>query len=92
MNVLKPHQRGAVITLLENGVSQHEISRKTGIDRKTVRKLALARVAVGGRFKFPHGHRLDGPAGSNSPTLATGSWGAFAACRCRGAGACALGV
>ena len=37
-------------------------------------------------------YRLDGPAGSNSPTLATGSWGAFAACRCRGVGACALGV
>jgi DNA-binding Xre family transcriptional regulator len=39
VNVLKPHQKGAVITLLENAVSQHEISRKTGIDRKTVRKL-----------------------------------------------------
>ena len=39
MNVLKPHQKGAVVTLLENELSQHEISRKTGIDRKTVRKL-----------------------------------------------------
>ena len=46
MNVLKPHQKGAVITLLENAVSQHEISRKTGIDRKTVRKLALAMAAA----------------------------------------------
>jgi transposase len=46
VNVLKPHQKGAVITLLENGVSQHEISRKTGIDRKTVRKLALSIVAA----------------------------------------------
>ena len=62
MNVLKPHQKGAVITLLENAVSQHEISRKTGIDRKTVRKLALAMAAV----------RLGG--GSNSP-MATGSAG-----------------
>jgi len=26
------------ITLLQNGVSQHEISRKTGVDRKTIRK------------------------------------------------------
>ena len=61
MNVLKPHQKGAVITLLENAVSQHEISRKTGIDRKTVRKLALAMAArVGGD--------------SNSP-MATGSAG-----------------
>ncbi len=37
---MKPHRTGAVITLLENGVSQHEISRKTGVDRKTVRKIA----------------------------------------------------
>jgi transposase len=46
VNVLKPHQKGAVITLLENEVSQHEISRKTGIDRKTVRKLAQAMAAA----------------------------------------------
>jgi transposase len=46
VNVLKPHQKGAVITLLENEVSQHEISRKTGIDRKTVRKLAHAMAAA----------------------------------------------
>lgn len=62
MNVLKPHQKGAVITLLENEVSQHEISRKTGIDRKTVRKLALAMAAA----------RLG--EGSKSP-MATGSDG-----------------
>jgi len=62
VNVLKPHQRGAVITLLENAVSQHEIRRKTGIDRKTVRKLALAMAAA----------RLG--VGSNSP-MATGSAG-----------------
>ena len=62
VNVLKPHQKGAVITLLENAVSQHEISRKTGIDRKTVRKLALAMAAA----------RLG--VGSNSP-MATGSTG-----------------
>jgi transposase len=47
VNVLKPHQKGAVITLLENAVSQHEISRKTGIDRKTVRKLARAMAMDG---------------------------------------------
>ena len=62
MNVLKPHQKGAVITLLENAVSQHEISRKTGIDRKTVRKLALAMAAARAGD------------GSNSP-MATGSAG-----------------
>jgi len=62
VNVLKPHQKGAVITLLENAVSQHEISRKIGIDRKTVRKLALAMAVA----------RLG--EGSNSP-MATGSGG-----------------
>jgi hypothetical protein len=46
VNVLKPHQKGNVITLLENEMSQHEISRKTGIDRKTVRKLARAIAAA----------------------------------------------
>lgn len=42
MNVLKPQLKHTVVTLLENGVSQHEINRKTGIDRKTVRKIARA--------------------------------------------------
>ncbi|MDP3032657.1 MAG: IS21 family transposase [Rhodocyclaceae bacterium] len=40
MNVLTQQKRSTVITLLENGVSQHEIHRKTGIDRKTIRKIA----------------------------------------------------
>jgi transposase len=35
-----------VITLLQNHVSQHEISRKTGIDRKTIRGLAPVAAAV----------------------------------------------
>ena len=40
MNVLTPQQRNTVVTLLQNKVSQHQIKRKTGIDRKTIRKLA----------------------------------------------------
>ncbi len=40
MNVLTPQQRSTVVTLLKNKVSQYEINRKTGIDRKTIRKLA----------------------------------------------------
>jgi transposase len=40
VNVLTPQQRSTVVTLLQNNVSQREISRKTGIDRKTVRKVA----------------------------------------------------
>ena len=39
MNVLKPHLEITVITLLGNGVPQREICRKTGIDRKTVRRI-----------------------------------------------------
>jgi len=38
MNVLKPHLKATVRTLLDKGVSQREINRKTGIDRKTIRR------------------------------------------------------
>jgi len=59
---LKPHQKSTVVTLLHNGVSQREICRKTGIDRKTIRKLAqeMGAAACG--------------APANSP-MATGSAG-----------------
>ena len=61
MNVLKPHLKSSVLTLVERAVSQHEISRKTGVDRKTIRKLAHAvgLALAGGE--------------SNSPAPATGS-------------------
>ena len=59
MNVLPVQKRHAVTTLLESGVSQREIERKTGIDRKTIRRIAQQMVT---------------PATpANSPTLATGS-------------------
>ena len=61
MNVLTPQQRSTVVTLLQNNVSQHEISRKTGIDRKTIRKFAQAVFAAA-------------LSASNSP-MATGSPG-----------------
>jgi len=38
MNVLKPDKKATIITLLANKISQHEISRKAGIDRKTIRR------------------------------------------------------
>ena len=38
MNVLKPHLRTTVTTLLDKGVGQREINRKTGVDRKTIRR------------------------------------------------------
>lgn len=42
MNALKPHKKTTVITLLSNQISQHEIHRKTGVDRKTIRAIARA--------------------------------------------------
>ena len=57
MNVLKPNKRTTVATLLATGTSQREIARLTGVDRKTIRRLALGTT---------------GPE-PNSPTLATGS-------------------
>ena len=38
MNVLKPYLRTTLRTLLDKGISQREINRKTGIDRKTIRR------------------------------------------------------
>ena len=63
MNVLKPDKKSTIITLLKNGISQREISRKTSIDRKTIRKY--------GNGPFPGNGDLD----SKSPTeggVATG--------------------
>ncbi len=40
MNVLKSHLRVTIATLLKRGASQHEIARRTGVDRKTVRRYA----------------------------------------------------
>lgn len=40
MNVLKSHLRITIQTLLSKGVSQHEIHRRTGVDRKTIRRYA----------------------------------------------------
>jgi transposase len=44
VNVLKPHLRITVETLLGRGVPQHEIARRTGVDRKTIRKYDRART------------------------------------------------
>jgi transposase len=42
VNVLKPHLRITVATLLATGTPQREIARRTGVDRKTIRRLAAA--------------------------------------------------
>ena len=38
LNVLKPHLRVTIQTLLRNGTSQRKIERLTGVDRKTIRR------------------------------------------------------
>ncbi len=40
MNVLKPSLQTTIKTLLNKEISQREIERKTGIDRKTIRRYA----------------------------------------------------
>lgn len=37
---MKSHLRVTIATLLERGASQHEIARRTGVDRKTIRRYA----------------------------------------------------
>jgi len=39
VNVLKPYLENTVITLLKKGFQQREINRKTGVDRKTIRRI-----------------------------------------------------
>ncbi len=61
MNVLKPHKKNTIITLLERSCSQHKINRITGIDRKTIRR-------------YEQLHQAGVPdLISNSPIVATGS-------------------
>ena len=62
MNVLKPDKKSTIITLLKNGISQREISRKANIDRKTIRKYAKENGLL----------LEDADLDSKSPTLATG--------------------
>ncbi len=47
MNVLKPDLQATIKTLLNRGMSQREIHRKTGIDRKTIGKYARSYNPVG---------------------------------------------
>jgi transposase len=64
MNVLKPEKRAAITTLLNKNVSQREIKRKTGIDRKTIRR--YMRQDAPGLIQIP-----PPVATSKSPTPAT---------------------
>ncbi|MCY1230087.1 hypothetical protein D9M72_424840 [compost metagenome] len=43
---MKPHLQTTVLTLLAAGESQREIERVTGVDRKTIRRLAQRHAEV----------------------------------------------
>ena len=64
MNVLKPDKINTIITLNNNGVSQREISKKTAINRKTIRRYLLQSDQI-----------LHVDLKSKYPTPATGSEG-----------------
>jgi len=66
MNVLQPNKKTAIITLLNNGVSQREIGRKVRVDRKTVRKY----VRMANKNKETEETAVET---SKSPGVATGS-------------------
>lgn len=77
MNVLKAHLRITVETLMRCGVSHREIKRRTGVDRKTIRRLAeaakspgVATGSAGGGEQNPP-PRPPAPAGEAAPA-ATG--------------------
>lgn len=48
VNVLKPHLRITIETLLTSGASQHEITRRTDVDHKTIRRYAAGENSPGG--------------------------------------------
>jgi transposase/5S rRNA maturation endonuclease (ribonuclease M5) len=68
MNVLKPSLQTTIKILLSKEISQREIERKTGIDRKTIRRY----------FQLFGLSATEEGDDSKSPTLATGSGAAFA--------------
>jgi transposase len=75
LNVLKPHLRISIQTLLDSGATQREIERFTGVDRKTIRRyqrgsnspgVATGSEAAHGQIPPPRP-----PAPEHAPVLAT---------------------
>jgi len=66
MNVLKPDLQTTIKTLLSKGVSQREIERKTGIDRKTIRRYAQS-------FNLMASPESEHAKSPTEPDVATGS-------------------
>ncbi|MFG6440555.1 hypothetical protein [Roseateles sp. LKC17W] len=75
MNVLKPHLRITLQTLLDAGTSQREIERVTGIDRKTIRayqkRLAQERAANSSGVATDPGIQIPPPRPPASATATT---------------------
>ncbi len=73
MNVLKPDKKAAIITLLNNGISQREIHSKVRVDRKTIRKYARIQSQCNEKSKSPGvATGFSDTSGQNPPTPATG--------------------
>ena len=53
MNVLKPHKKTTVATLLERGFGQREIERITGVNRRTIRSYQLSMMAGASNCSTP---------------------------------------
>ena len=84
MNVLKPHLRITIATLLNGGASQREIARHTGVDRKTIRRLAReansSGVATGSEEPAGQIPPPWPPADTGGPTVTTKAAGSISAC------------
>lgn len=77
MNVLKKAKQMTIITLIQAGVPQREIQRKTGINRKTIRKYARILEKHPEKFELTQNTPPRPPDGSESnqsiPQVATGT-------------------
>jgi hypothetical protein len=61
VNVLKAHLRITVETLLRSGTSHREIARRTGVDRKTIRRHVAALANSSGVATGSEGHEQQMP-------------------------------
>jgi len=75
LNVLKPHLRISIQTLLDRGATQREIERFTGVDRKTIRRyqrvsnspgVATGSEAAAGQIPPPRPPAPEGAAASEA--------------------------
>jgi transcriptional regulator with XRE-family HTH domain len=71
MNVLKPSLQTTIKTLLNKEISQREIERKTGINRKTIRRYARMRdpnaTEGSADSKYPTSLEVAAGSGQNTP-------------------------